>query len=741
MAAQRRLGKYYKFLVYLVVVVLINIVSLTLFLRTDLTTYGLYSLSEASKKAVATLSEPLTINVFFTKNLPAPHNNTERYLHDLLEEYAVSSNRYFNYRFYDVSPEEGDISEKAKKNQEMAQNYGIYPVQIQNIEQDEVKFQKAYMGMVMIHGDVVDKIPAITSTEGLEYTITSKIEKMNSKISALLNLDEPIQIKLVFSSSFEQIALQLRMPGLLDIPVKMESIVENMNKKYYGKLAFTRLDPTADPLIMEKIYKYTLLTLRWPAVTDASGAETIPAGQATAGIVVEKGEAFSTISLIKVVNLPIFGAQYQLANMEEMEERLSEIVDDVIDVNKKIGYLSSHGTLSLSGPPQMPGQRQPQVDNLGNFNRLVSEDYSVAQVSLGDEGIPEGIDCLIIANPKETFSDYDLFQIDQFLMRGKSLALFIDSFEEILPQQDQMRMNPYQEPYYRPLVTGLERLFNHYGMDITRSYVLDKNCFEQQLPQMYGGGKRPFYFAPIIKNEHINKELPFMRNIKALVMLKSSPVKLKGDALTARNLQGAVLFSSSEESWEMSGRINLNPMTLSPPMSEEVFESLPLAVLVEGAFPSYFAEREIPEKPAAEEEPGEEAPGEETPAQQEQAEGVDTETFTGEGGIIKKGLPGKIVFVGTSEIIKNSIIDEEGGTPNATFVMNLIDYLNGRDDYAVMRSKLQRHNPLRDSSPGVKTFVKTFNIAGLPVLVAVFGIGVWAHRSSRKRKIQMMFGK
>ncbi len=736
MAGQKRFGKYYKFLVYLIAVVLINVVSLTLFLRTDLTSYGLYSLSEASKKAVSTLSEPLTINVFFTKNLPAPHNNTERYLHDLLEEYAVHSNKYFNYRFYDVSPDEGDISERAKKNQEMAQNYGIYPVQIQNIEQDEVKFQKAYMGMVMIHGDVIDKLPAITTTEGLEYTITSKIEKMNSKISALLTLDDPIQIKLVFSSAFEQVASQLRMTGLLDIPQRMEEIVESMNKKYYGKLSYTRIDPTADPLIMEKIYKYTLLTLRWPTVKDASGAETIPAGRATAGIVVEKGEKFSTIQLIQVIKIPIFGTQYQLANMNEMEERLSEVVDDVIDINKKIGYLSSHGTLSLSGPPQMPGQQQQPAENLANFNRLVSEDYSVTQVTLGDEGIPDGIDCLIIANPKESFSDYDLFQIDQFLMQGKSLALFIDSFEEIMPQQSQMRMNPYQEPYYRPLTTGLEKLLSHYGMEFKKSYVLDKNCFEQQIPEMYGGGKRPFYFAPIIKNEYINKDLAFMQNIKALVMLKSSPVKLRGDALAARNLEGNVLFSSSGESWEMSGRINLNPMTLSPPVIDDAFKSYPLAALVEGEFPSYFADREIPEKPV-EEKPAEEG---EEPSEPEEPT-ANMETFTGEGAVIKKGKPGKIFFVGTSEIIKNSIIDEKGGTPNATFVMNLFDHLNGRPEYAIMRGKMQRHNPLRDSSPGVKTFVKTFNIAGLPVLVAVFGIGVWVHRSTRKRKIQMMFGK
>jgi ABC-type uncharacterized transport system involved in gliding motility auxiliary subunit len=65
---------YIKFLIYLAVIVLVNIAGLTLFFRIDLTGNRIYSLSDASKAAVSNLSEPLTINVFFTENLPAPHN-------------------------------------------------------------------------------------------------------------------------------------------------------------------------------------------------------------------------------------------------------------------------------------------------------------------------------------------------------------------------------------------------------------------------------------------------------------------------------------------------------------------------------------------------------------------------------------------------------------------------------------------------------------------------------------------
>ena len=80
-------GRYSKFLIYLVVIVLLNIAGITLFFRLDLTSNKIYSLSEASRKVVSTLSEPLTVKVFFNSNLPAPYNNVERYLHGTINRF------------------------------------------------------------------------------------------------------------------------------------------------------------------------------------------------------------------------------------------------------------------------------------------------------------------------------------------------------------------------------------------------------------------------------------------------------------------------------------------------------------------------------------------------------------------------------------------------------------------------------------------------------------------------------
>ena len=731
MGMQSKSVKYMRFLAYLVVIVLINVAGMTLFFRLDLTANKIYSISGASKEVVSTLSEPLTISVFFTKNLPAPYNNTERYLRDLLEEYGIYANQYFNYRFYDVSPEEGDVSRETRENQELARGYGIFPVQIRVIQKDEVKFQKAYMGLVMIHGDLLERIPTITSTEGLEYKLTTTIEKLNNKISALLGLTEKIRVKLFLSSSLEAVAPYLQIGDLAQLPGRLETIVRKLNAKNYGKLEFEYLDPAKDQGLEEELERHRILGLKWPAL---SGGKIQP-GKGSIGMVMEHGERAVELPLIRVLRLPLIGTRYELTDLNKMEEIINENVESIIDINQDLGYLADHGTLKLIAPSAANRSEQIKEEALSTFRSLISQTYTIKSISLKDGVIPESINCLIIGSPTETFTDYELFQIDQFLMRGKSLAVFLDIFKEVLPADQQG--GSFGNPRYVPINTGLEKLLEHYGIRIKKSYVMDENCYKQTLPAGLGGGERPIYFVPVIKSRFINRDLDFMKNIKGLIAMKVSPLELDTKRIGENRLQAHELFASSEKSWEMSGRINLNPMFIKPPKSGEGQRSLPLAYMLEGEFPSYFAGKPIPEKKSAEGDPGK------PEKEKEDAQGpeIDLSKIESKGKVLTKGRPAKVLLVASSAMLKDNLLDAKGRSPNATFVMNVVDSLNNRGGIALIRSKEQRFNPLYDATAGTKAFVKSFNIAALPVLVMLFGCFVWMRRHARKRHIQMMFGK
>ncbi|MDY6970780.1 MAG: Gldg family protein [Thermodesulfobacteriota bacterium] len=730
MGLRQASSNYTKFLTYLVIIILVNIVGVTLFFRIDLTKNNIYSISEASKKVVSTLSEPLTINVFFTRNLPAPHNNTERYIHDLLEEYANYANRYFNYRFYDVSPDEGDMHPETKENRELAKGYGIFPVQIQAIEEDEVKFQKAYMGLVLIHGDLIEKIPTITSTDGLEYRLTTAMRKLNNKVSALLNLKDKIMIRLFLSSSLEAVAPFMRLKRLPDLPEQIKSVVEKLNDKNYGKLQFEYLDPSKDESLVPLLDKHDILHLQWPALSNGK----IPPGKGAIGLVMEYGDKAVTTPLIRILRIPIIGTQYELAEIKTMEETINKNVESLIDINEDLGLLADHGTLGFQVTPPAGPMGQPVQRDINNFRTLTSQNYTIKEVRLKEGNIPEGLNCLIIAGPTEDFSDYELFQIDQFLMQGKSLALYLDAFKEVMPPNQQGMYGYNQGPVYLPINTGLEKLLSHYGVGVKKSYVMDESCYKQEAPAQLGGGQQAVYYAPLIKNRNIDSDLAFMKNIKGMITLKISPLELDAERISENGLEVRELFSSSEKSWEMSGRINLNPMLIQPPQSPDKQQSLPLACVLQGNFPSYFEGKPIPEKETADNGTKEDRK-EETDKKSE----IDLSKITGMGQFISRGKPGKIFLLASSEMLTDNLLDAQGRNPNAMFVMNVLDYLNNRVKTAVMRSKAQRFNPLHDTGAGTKTFVKAFNMAGLPVMVIAFGLLVWFRRHSRKKRIEMIF--
>jgi ABC-type uncharacterized transport system involved in gliding motility auxiliary subunit len=259
-----------------------------------------------------------------------------------------------------------------------------------------------------------------------------------------------------------------------------------------------------------------------------------------------------------------------------------------------------------------------------------------------------------------------------------------------------------------------------------------------------GGGERPIYFAPLIQSRFINHDLDFMQNIKRLVAVTISPLELIEDRIKANDLSAYRLFASSEKSWEMRERINLNPNFIMPPQSADDMQSYPLAVLIEGAFPSYFKDKPLPEKPGGAD-PDKPSTGDQdskapTPAADAAEKGKQPQ-IESEGAFLAQGKPAKIFILASSQMLTDNVIDGQGRGANSLFTLNVIDALNGRNEIAVMRAKQQQLNPLTPTAAATKTFVKAFNIAGLPMLVILFGIGVWFKRTRRKKWIQEMFQK
>ncbi|MBU2429332.1 MAG: ABC transporter permease, partial [Proteobacteria bacterium] len=149
---------------------------------------------------------------------------------------------------------------------------------------------------------------------------------------------------------------------------------------------------------------------------------------------------------------------------------------------------------------------------------------------------------------------------------------------------------------------------------------------------------------------------------------------------------------------------------------------------------SYFKGKPIPQKQIAEEEMDDEEDAPKALPEDSLLEDKLLETR-----ILETSKPAKIFVLSSSQMLQDNMLDPQGQTTNTTFILNVIDHLNGKDDIAQLRSKQQQYNPIAETTPFLKNIIKTFNIIGLPVLVILFGLGVLAKRTSRKKKIANRF--
>ncbi|MDP8267800.1 MAG: GldG family protein [Candidatus Tenebribacter davisii] len=158
--------------ILIAILVLVNLISISVFKRIDLSKGNIYSLSRASKTAVKILEDRIVVKAYFSKNMPGEYADSRRFVQDLLSEYQAYSHGNLKFEFLDPASEQ-ELKKEAQQN-------GIMPVSLRVIENDKLVIREVYMGLVFLYQDKVESIPMIKNTQGLEYDITSKIKKITA---------------------------------------------------------------------------------------------------------------------------------------------------------------------------------------------------------------------------------------------------------------------------------------------------------------------------------------------------------------------------------------------------------------------------------------------------------------------------------------------------------------------------------------------------------------------------------
>jgi ABC-2 type transport system permease protein len=374
--------------------------------------------------------------------------------------------------------------------------------------------------------------------------------------------------------------------------------------------------------------------------------------------------------------------------------------------------------------------------DVANLN-VITQNY-FAQMGYVDlnkvNGVPKEVSTVIINNPSKTFTDKAKINIDQFLLRGGNVLI---AYNSLFATMDSL-FNRKEGFLAFPLNTGLDDLLFNYGVRINPDILQAKYC--DSIPLQVGevDGKPQFqlfgwsYFPIATGNiKHpISKPIQnvYSEFISSIDTIPSSKTN-KTILLTTQGATRKVKSPSIVKFEEGNLNVVLNKLTE---------KDVPVAVLVEGLFKSFYALRLTP------------------------ALNDSIKAWTGAGLITESTKPGKLIVVSDGEMFSNAIASDPNGNPtnptemgynlytgkqydNPDFYDNCLLYLSNRQDGLALKEtknkayKTSYLDPLALKKPiaigsafnfETKTLWKYLCVI-MPTLLV--GICIWLFNVQRKR--------
>lgn len=189
---------------------------------------------------------------------------------------------------------------------------------------------------------------------------------------------------------------------------------------------------------------------------DNSGEEKMAVSQGFMGIVFKYKSEKDAIKFIPPNQTD--GLEFWITN------KIREIRDKSDEIKHKVGVLTGHDEMKLTEPNLVPAQAgKPSIQQIltQNFPFYTFEDVDLKG---GDGEIDDALDGLIITQPGKEITEKELRRIDQFVLKGKSLAIFASA---VNVKDKDPKMSATLKTW------GLEKLLDGYGIEMRKDAVID----------------------------------------------------------------------------------------------------------------------------------------------------------------------------------------------------------------------------------------------------------------------------
>ena len=251
----------------------------------------------------------------------------------------------------------------------------------------------------------------------------------------------------------------------------------------------------------------------------------------------------------------------------------------IINAIKKLNQIDKPNVAYSSGHGELTAEETATID------KELNKSYDIGRVHLDSMvQIPSELDVLIIAKPMQPFSDKDNFKIDQYVMNGGKVLWMIDKVGVTLDSITKGSFIPL------PLELNLDNILYNYGARIQPNLVLDMECMQIELRTGMAGNAGdyqtfPWFYHPAIASRSNH---PVVKNLNRV--LTFFPNRIDTIEVRKGNVRKEILLTSSEKSrfQRVPTNIDFEILRVKPDVSKFDKPFLPVALLLEGEFPSEF---------------------------------------------------------------------------------------------------------------------------------------------------------
>lgn len=405
-------------------------------------------------------------------------------------------------------------------------------------------------------------------------------------------------------------------------------------------------------------------------------------------------ERRAVVSLLQN-NRGMSGEENLNASIENLEYAFAEAIHQVQQTEvPRVAFLEGHG--------ELPEQ------NVYDISLALSKYFQVDRGVLGsDPSVLDGYQAVVVADPQTPFSEADKYILDHYIQQGGNVLWVLNGVrfsEDVLAQSG-----------FTPVLAldlNLTDMLFRYGVRVNPALLQDVQCLPVPVnvssdPQQPNLQPVPWYYAPLLLTSQVS---PITRNIGQVSSMFASPVDVVGGE---DGIRKEVLLATSTATRLIPTPAEVDIGDLNPDMSTFRYQYVPVAVALEGRFPSVFAHRIVPE-------------------------GI--ELAAAGNGVSKESEVSRQVVVASGSVIRNEIqqgkalpagYDRYSGMQfaNRDFLVNAVLYLTDEQGLIPLRQKTIALRLLNDRrAHEQRTQMQLFSTITPVALLALIGLIVFLIR-------------